>query len=467
MGADDSSNSRRQTAILLALTLIAGAARFYRLRQSLWHDELYSLLHFFRADWYSLFTAVPNPNHHPLYSLLAKLAILAFGESEWSVRLPAFIMGALTAPVLYWVGRRWWNERTGLAAALIFSLSIWPVWYGQDARGYSGMILFAWIAQALLLSILQSPRPGNILAYLGACAAAGYLHLYALFVPAAHLVLAGLALEFRRLGYSRRAAGTAAAAAAGAMGLVLLLYAPMARDLLAFARTQGQVIAGRSVSPRFFADLLLEWSAVAEHQWLLAPWLALFLVGLLSGIPREWLKLAWLLLPLLLGIFFALITRTFVYPRFFVYAMPAYFLIVAAGLDRVTGWIPRRSAAAYALALGLLLSTLLPALFNYYRLGKQPNREAAQWIRQQNPLARVLVLGLAGEVWGYYDPLAQPLPAGTRLSPEMIAQAYVVASHPWSVGRENFALLDQRCGPARVFPAAGYAENTIWIYHCE
>jgi hypothetical protein len=147
--------------------------------------------------------------------------------------------------------------------------------------------------------------------------------------------------------------------------------------------------------------------------------------------------------------------------------MPAYFLAAAAGLDRVTRWIPRRPPAVYALALGLLLATLLPALVNYYRLGKQPNREAAQWIRRENPRARVLVLGLAGEVWGYYDPRAEPLPAGTPLTTETVAGAFVVASHPWSVGQQNFALLEQRCGPPRVFPAAGYRENTILVYRCE
>jgi 4-amino-4-deoxy-L-arabinose transferase-like glycosyltransferase len=467
MGADDSSNSRRQPAILLALTLAAGAARLYRLRQSLWYDEIFSLFRFFRSDWLSLVTAMPDPNHHPLYSLLAKLSLGLFGESEWSLRLPAFLLSALTPPLLYAVGRRWWNPRVGWAAALFYCFSFWPVWYGQDARGYSGMILFAWIGQALFLEILKRPRPRLIALYVLSLGFGAYFHLYAAVVGVSHLLLAGLAGAAPRLGFSRRSALAAGGAAALGLGLVLLLYAPMFHDLIHYTRTEGQVTQGRALGLFLFRDLFLQWSAGPDQVGLSLIWLALFLFGLAGLLRRNAFLLGWLFLPLALGILPPLLTGTFVYHRFLSYALPAYFLAVALGLDWVRQKLLAGSGWGFGLVLVLLLATLVPGLLNYYRLGKQPIRETAQWIRHEYPAAPVRVAGLVAEVWGYYDPVFHRLPLGTLIVPEQVSEAIVVVSFPWSVGQANLDFLEQHCGPARIFPAAGYPENAIRVYRCE
>ncbi len=101
----------RLNLALAALTFVLAATlRLIGLRQGLWLDEIMSVREYFHAPWIVLVTRVPTPNHHPLYSLMAKPCILLLGEKEWTVRLPAFVLGSLTPPLLYLRGRTTWNS---------------------------------------------------------------------------------------------------------------------------------------------------------------------------------------------------------------------------------------------------------------------------------------------------------------------------------------------------------------------
>ena len=69
--------------------------------------------------------------HHPrTYHTLIALAVDVFGQTKTAARLPSAIFGALTVPAVYFMGRRLFDHRIGLIAA-IFMMSF-PV-----ARKYS------------------------------------------------------------------------------------------------------------------------------------------------------------------------------------------------------------------------------------------------------------------------------------------------------------------------------------------
>ena len=66
--------------------------------------------------------------HYPL-----ALTGLIFGISEWSMRLPALIMGTLCIGVIALMGRRLFNWRTGLIAALIYACLPKNIRWAQNA----------------------------------------------------------------------------------------------------------------------------------------------------------------------------------------------------------------------------------------------------------------------------------------------------------------------------------------------
>jgi hypothetical protein len=180
---------------------------------------------------------------------------------------------------------------------------------------------------------------------------------------------------------------------------------------------------------------------------------------------RDRLFLFTWLLPLLLGFAAALATGTFVYSRFFLYAMPGYLLLLSYGMNALTGgervrsWVRRGAAAALA-------ALLLPGVITYHRLGKQGLRPAARWIEHHAPGQRVIALGLLSQVFWYYHQSTISIPPGVEVRPETVAASLVVTAHPWSVGRKNQRLLSERCEAPQVFPAAFYQENTVYLYRC-
>jgi Dolichyl-phosphate-mannose-protein mannosyltransferase len=58
---------------------------------------------------------------------------LLFGDSEWSIRLPALIMGTLCIGIVALMGRRLFNWRTGLIAALIYACLPLNIRWAQNA----------------------------------------------------------------------------------------------------------------------------------------------------------------------------------------------------------------------------------------------------------------------------------------------------------------------------------------------
>ena len=89
-------------AILLAIALVL---RIIGLNEGLWYDEIATLVHHVRLPAREIIGHY-NLNNHILYSLLAHFSIGWFGESAWSIRLPAVVFGVVTIPAAYYLGRQ-------------------------------------------------------------------------------------------------------------------------------------------------------------------------------------------------------------------------------------------------------------------------------------------------------------------------------------------------------------------------
>jgi len=91
----------------------------------------------------------------PLFSLMLRGWTSLFGISEIVVRLPSVIATSVTAAVVYFFGTRWMGRRTGLLAAMIFSLSPLQMTMSQTARVYSIAACFAAISMYFFVGFLR------------------------------------------------------------------------------------------------------------------------------------------------------------------------------------------------------------------------------------------------------------------------------------------------------------------------
>lgn len=393
-GSADIAPSRAR-AILVGLVVLAAAARAIGLGGGLWLDEITSLLVSFRRPLAEMLTAYGGENDHPLYSVLAHLSTRVFGESSWSIRLPAALFGVACVPMAYALAREAGMRRVeALATAAIVAVSYHHVWFSQNARGYSATALVALVSTRCLLRGIGG---GGDRAFLAAGVAMGLgacIHLTMVFVAIGQ----ALALAWHGLARSRQEAratlvrgavitfGTAAA-------LTLLFYAPRMARLVDTFDTRTMWV-GTSSPWWAIGELLSGLSrAWGGGSGILGPIaLAGGTVTLAAGLgafARERSPLDLLVvLPPVAVVAGSWLVRGVLYPRFLFFAIGPILLAAVRGLfvlsRRLLGGAARAGsgdAFAWAGVVVAVVASLAVLPFDY-RYPKQDYVGAARWTQE-------------------------------------------------------------------------------------
>src|SRR5579884_761091 len=125
-----------------------------------------------------------------LYYLLMHAVIGAFGTGEVVLRLPSLIGDVATASLTALLALRLLRDwRVALGAGLLSAVSLPLVFWGQDARGYALMVALASASFLAFLSLLGSPSPATVAAYVLSTALALYFGFDAGLVVLAELAV--------------------------------------------------------------------------------------------------------------------------------------------------------------------------------------------------------------------------------------------------------------------------------------
>ncbi|HXV77693.1 MAG TPA: glycosyltransferase family 39 protein [Candidatus Polarisedimenticolaceae bacterium] len=125
-------------AVIALLLLLALATRGYGLgTANLDVDE-----------YYTVYEAAERATGRtgPLLNALALASFRVFGVTEWTARLPSFVLGVITIPLFYATWRKVLGRPAAVAGALIVLVSGWHLWHSQYARYYAGVFLFGSLA---------------------------------------------------------------------------------------------------------------------------------------------------------------------------------------------------------------------------------------------------------------------------------------------------------------------------------
>lgn len=261
--------------VWLPALLLFGAAlwlRLYRLdAQPLWLDEGQTWAQVTRSRFSTLLIDLVRPSQaYPLFHLLLKFDTRLLGDSEWALRLPSALAGALAVPAIFALGRELRGWLPGIIAALLLLVSPFAIWQAQDAKAYSLVllttILLAWtLARALRLKTRRS-----WLIFSAVAVIAPFVHRLLL------LTLIGCLVAWALLMPSRwRRAALIATVIAGA-GLVAALM--LAQD---YQRAGGQfawVGPAQAAWLTFGQFSVGQWPGAVRKVWLL-PFAALSLIG--------------------------------------------------------------------------------------------------------------------------------------------------------------------------------------------
>ena len=374
-GAERGATRLRGVPALLALIVAVGALlRGFGLSRSLWVDEVDTLLHSVRLPLARLVTTYASENDHPLYSLLAHFSIATFGEHEWSLRLPALLLGLASLVAVFRLGARILDAEHGLLAALLLAVSSHHVWFSQDARGYTGLLLLTLLATREFVDLLEQPRRASLMRYATFVALAIYTHPSGLVILAGHL-LVGFA--------PRRRPPAVPALFAVVLGLVLglALYLPMADEVAAAFTSRAQE---QSV-------VVVRISGWTRHVWALEQVVASFgggaagaavvtlavlfgAVGLVSLWARARAVVVMHLAALPFAIVPLLLLRRHLYPRLLFFEAGFAALALAHGATVAGRWLfgrferleeprARIAGAAFALLLGSGLASSIGRVY--------------------------------------------------------------------------------------------------------
>ena len=346
--------------------------------KSFWLDETLSIQ--LAANPLQLWARGFDHSHPPLYYALLHYW-LPLGASEFALRLSSALVGSLAIPLSYRLAVDLGGRRVAYTTMWLAALSPLLVWYSQELRSYSLLLVFGLVmAIALARLITRSNLLPNLLWWLLfvlAMSAALYTHYAALMLLPIQLgILAACYLQQRLV---RRGVWLWLAA----WPVVLLLYwpwlsAPGMRAFIGLMFTSNlypiEILALRvGISPTLMGSIV--------GVGLLLGMVAVLGVGIIllrRGLPT-WQKLAAsplvrvgvLLLVLLLTVF-AVVPRLYTVKKLVVAFWPYGLLLVA--------WLfPWQRVNRVVVAL-LLMASLAGSLVNVAFIPKDQWRDVAAYL---------------------------------------------------------------------------------------
>ena len=159
------TNSSYQYGFLAAITLLAIVLRFYKLGEwSFWIDEIFTVR---RVQAHINVETIIDQWWQPSLSLILTGGVLhVLGVSEWSARLVSAVIGIISIPVLYFPIKRLFGPGVGLVAALLLAVSPWHLYWSQNARFCTSLMLLYSLAFFAFFFGIERDRPRYILVFL-------------------------------------------------------------------------------------------------------------------------------------------------------------------------------------------------------------------------------------------------------------------------------------------------------------
>lgn len=331
--------------VVMSLTALTAALGLSNLSaSSLWLDESYTVGVATAPTSEFVPELLYNGGNMSLYLLLMRFW-LVLDESEFWLRLPSVLFAAATVPLLHLVAQRLAGRRAALMAAALFSTAAPVLFYAQEARAYTLLVLLVTASWLALLRHVDGSWPSHWYVVLAVLSV--YAHIIALVFVAAQVLWLGLSTTRRN--------------ALGVAGTVIVLSGPqlaMAAGPQAAHPDWVPPLSMREIGEavRFVAGAPTGVVAIA----VIAVWAV---GGYVAGrdaarsAVTSLVPLLWFLVPVI-AILAVSIVKPLLVPRYLLPAVPAGALLAGMACARLrrVGWLA--VAALVVLSVPELDSTL-------------------------------------------------------------------------------------------------------------
>ena len=345
---------KKEFQIILGLIIFAAALRIPTLGSPLIEDEAISFNRYIDVPWQKLIFFYQDTNQHTLFLLISKFFIWVFGETEIIYRLPSFLFGVLSIPLMYRLGLVMkFSRSAAVLAALLMTLS-WPhLKYSMEARGYGITIFLVLLVIFSAIQLLNNSR----WVWGGVLIGSGFAITMAL--PSNLFFLGSLTIftimdgwfesEKSRLNIKKL------------LWVIIPQLIMFALIAVYFLVIYEQLKYGKDIQPQS-----LDGKKIFEiTELLVAPWgffiYLFFTIGAwrLKEVRERIIFASVFLIPMILTV----ITGALGYARIYIYWLPFIFLLSAYGMTEVIVWLKNKTGKlVYGLGVGVIFFLVfLPA----------------------------------------------------------------------------------------------------------
>jgi uncharacterized membrane protein len=361
--------------LLILLIIIGTFLRFYHLDyNSLWLDEAFTRYvanHSLSGIWeivsHKEFTPISlqfDPYNPPLFYYIEHF-MLVFGQNEFVLRFIPALLGALTIPVFYCIGKEFLDKDVGIIMAALLSVSPFHVFYSQEARAYSTMLFLFSLA---LLFFFVSLRTNKIQAWI----LFGFFS--ALTVWTHYYILIPLALLFAYTLYWGISGDRNILQKSSTFTLSLITFTVICLPLvpllinLYIKRTSLPPLSWGIKGLEIFNQIFRALSGY--HRSVMVIFIGLFIIGIVfmwrTDKSKAVLIGGLLAVPILISFFLA--ERMAMDVRYLFYVYPFFFLGISIGLKSLSGLFKGKNFFSIFVVIFFLIQVPFLALYftTYY-----------------------------------------------------------------------------------------------------
>jgi mannosyltransferase len=373
----------RGTIWVLLITLGAASLRVFHIgSKSFSPDEAFSIF-LARTGWktfrHLLLTSEANM---ALYYLLLRLWS-QISDAPSFVRALSVVPGVASIPAIYFLGKTLFSRRAGIVSALLLAANVFHIFYSQEARSYSLLVLLVTCSSLFFARYINNRRGADGFWYIFSSAASLYAHFFAVLVLLAQF--AAWALLPRQI---RSWSQVRNLIASGAFGLPLAVFMAyqgtshmdwvhhsphMAKEVYHFFIS----LSGSGLKSLMF----LLAAALASRQWCLQR--RCDKEGL-QGWPFLFVSL-WLLIPILVVLLISHWKPMFVF-RFLIICLPAALLLFGYGLILI-----RPNWLCFAAVVVTVCASLIATKSFYRQSGPSDWKAAIRYLAQNVQAGDMLI----------------------------------------------------------------------------
>lgn len=332
---------------MIFLILLVGLfLRLINLNQSLWLDEAINVNVARSIDFLSLITKYSFSDFHPpLYHLILKSWISAFGASEIAVRIPSVIFGLGTVLMTYLIAKNLFEKKTALIASTLIATAPLHIYYSQEARMY---MLAAFLSSLSVYFFIALLKKDNILNWFGFIASTAVM-LYSDYLPYLLLPTYLIYLLINRHKISRSTLKTFLPSFIIISFLILpwLLFIPqqLSSGLLTASNSPAwaKVVGAPQLTSLILTFVKFTIGRISidnnlYYAMIFAPIAIfvsiLFLISTFRMSPRRSFMWYWFLLPIVLAFLVSFVVPIYAYFRL-IFVLPAFYIIWACAINTV------------------------------------------------------------------------------------------------------------------------------------